>query len=459
MALPAAVFGAAGLVLALCVSILSQPDFFHLRLWETNYRHANEALASGDLELAEAYALASGKYAATAHDPLRAALSTRQLAEIAMRLDRPAEADSLIGRAINLFAVIEANSREPLQRKVIEQELTLCFLDRAKACAREGKLAEASSACERAVDLAGKYWDHGKDQYSGVVLSDALGLLANLEAKLGDRRAALHSARRCLALRQVFLDGKSLEEVRTLHAFLARQFREDAGIKASADGYGMPELAAWANFKKEAAALHRAGDNARAEILYGQALRLAEQSGQPDLRLAQTLMEIMAFYRDVGRFDRAEYFGRQAVDLWERLVGSLDPTVAAVHSIYANILLRRGKFGEAASQFGRAGSIYQGIARDTAAAEALANYLLAAQYSDRVRDFAAADFYAGKAELFVERLAVDRGQKRLYWRDIGRVFYAAGDLPAARDCFDRAGLSPARREPVTTGQSNAHPNH
>jgi tetratricopeptide (TPR) repeat protein len=423
--------------------IVRRPDAFHRRLWETGYRAANAAIADGDRDLALKYSQASLKYAKESSDIVRQALSLRQLAQLSAENDQIAAGQQLMLQAIDLLTKAADDAQGGAQKKVIEQELSVTFLQLAQSFARAGDFAQSSQFCLKAISTAQPSWDKDKDEYSGLLLFDALSLMANLQSWQGDKDAAALYAIRSLALRDLVpVSGPILQSVRRLKASLPPEPSATIASQLSPEileASKHSEIVRWANLIQQARDAKDTGDTKRADALFKQALEICIHSDHPSMRRGTTLVLTAQDYVQEGRLTEAEQCIREANDSWERMLGQDPACVGTLASFDAFLLLKQGKLEQAAENYAKAGCIWGQTltARDFRAA--IDSYCRAANCAGQLKQNDKAAAYIREGEQIIDRRAKARAELRAeLYLYISKHYPLYGDKEGSERCIQKA---------------------
>jgi len=116
----------------------------------------------------------------------------------------------------------------------------------------------------------------------------------------------------------------------------------------------------WESYNAAGLEAHEQARYAEAEELYLAALEEAEQFGDQDPRLADSLNNLAFSYHGQGKYVEAEPLYQRALEINEAL-GREDPSTAINLNNLAELYLRQGKYAESEPLYQRALAIYEKI--------------------------------------------------------------------------------------------------
>jgi tetratricopeptide (TPR) repeat protein len=209
---------------------------------------------------------------------------------------------------------------------------------------------------------------HGELAGQPVVRARLLHTLATIYASLGLFDRARPLAAEALALRRASVaagDPQIADSLEQLGTILVQQadyraagplLREALALRRRAAGK-QAALPLAASLECLANLLHKTGDLAGAEALYGQALAVTRRGARGaagELGVAQLLSELAVNTQDRGRYGAAAGLYAQALEIRERVLGDTHPAVAATLSDFGSDLVYLGRYDEAAAKLGKA---------------------------------------------------------------------------------------------------------
>jgi tetratricopeptide (TPR) repeat protein len=103
----------------------------------------------------------------------------------------------------------------------------------------------------------------------------------------------------------------------------------------------------WSQYRRLAMQAQEAGNLAQAEFMWLASLGEAKAFHQHDPRLMVSIESLTCLYASLGRFDQAESFGKQSVEIALQAFGNDHPNLARCLNNLAGLYYQQGRYAEA----------------------------------------------------------------------------------------------------------------